>query len=435
MTPIATGIFGFVVLLILLFLGTPVAIAMMFVGFVGICSLTSFEAASFTLTRTLYETASHYPYTIIPLFVFMGSLASSSGMTRELFETFQKWFGRLPGGLGLATIASSAAFAALSGSSVASSAAMATIAIPEMRRSNYAPHFAAGIVAAGGTLSFLIPPSLGFVVYGILTDQSIGRLLISGIVPGAILSLLYASTAMFWAHLDPTIAPTGREIVTLRQKILSLRGTWQVFSIFLLTVGGIYLGFLNPTEAGAIGAAAIFFISLLRRRLTLETLISSLLESAKISVMVLFIVAGANVFSYFLALSTLPLSASRWIVELGISKHGFLSLLILLYLFLGCFFDAISMMVLTMPVVFPLVQAAGFHPIWFGVFCVLMMEAGLITPPLGLNVYAIAASLRDVPMFQVFKGALPFLPCIMILVILLTLFPEIALFLPSLMER
>jgi len=284
-------------------------------------------------------------------------------------------------------------------------------------------------------LSFLIPPSLGFVVYGILTDQSIGRLLISGVLPGCVLAALYAATAILWVFMDPRVAPRTRRHVGAKEKISSVKTIGEALAVFLLIVGGIYLGFLNPTETAAIGAMTVFLASLARRRLKMEGLVSSLIESAKISVMVLFVVAGANVFSYFLALSTIPIYVSGWIAKLGISRYLFILLLTLLYLFLGCFFDAISMMVLTMPVVFPLVEGLGFDPIWFGVFCVLMMEAGLITPPLGLNVYAIAATLKDVPMVQVFKGALPFLLPILLLVLLLLLFPGLALFLPNLMER
>lgn len=435
MNPITVGILGSGLLVFLLFLGMPIAFVMMFVGFLGISYLTSVHAALPVVAKTVYETASHYPYTIIPLFILMGGFAGNAGITRQLYETFDKWFRRLPGGLGIATIASCAFFAALSGSSVAASAAMGTIAIPEMRRFNYEPKLAVGVVAAGGTLSFLIPPSLGFVVYGMLTEQSIGKLLISGIFPGTLLSLAFILIIIVQVKLNPHLAPVTPGEVTLKEKVLAFSGIWETLLVFLIVMGGIYLGFINPTEAGAIGATALFVIILLKKKLTLKNLTASLLEAARISVLVLFLVAGANVFSYFLALSTIPMAVSNWMAGLQVSRYFILSIIILIYLLMGCFLDAVSMMVLTMPVIFPVMKTLGFDPIWFGVICVIMMEAGLITPPVGLNVYTLAGVVKDVPMQTIFRGATPFLISMIAVVILITLFPQIALFLPSMMGR
>jgi len=433
--PITIGIIGSGVLVFLLFLGMPIAFVMMFVGFLGISYLTSIHAALPVVAKTLYETASHYPYTIIPLFILMGGFAGSAGITRELYESFDKWFRKWPGGLGIATIAACAFFAALSGSSVAASAAMGTIAIPEMRRFQYAPKLAVGVVAAGGTLSFLIPPSLGFVVYGMLTEQSIGKLLISGIFPGILLSLAFILIVVFQVKLNPHLAPATPGEISLREKILALSGIWETLLVFLIVMGGIYLGFINPTEAGAIGATALFVLILLKGKLTFKNLTTSLLEATRISVLVLFLVAGANVFSYFLALSTIPMAVSNWMASLEVSRYFILSIIVLIYLIMGCFLDAISMMVLTMPVIFPVIKTLGFDPIWFGVICVIMMEAGLITPPVGLNVYTLAGVVKDVPMETIFRGAMPFLFAMIVVVILITIFPQIALFLPSMMGR
>ncbi|MGQ9647690.1 MAG: TRAP transporter large permease [Thermodesulfobacteriota bacterium] len=435
MSPIAIGILGSALLVFLLFLGMPIAFVMMFVGFLGISYLASVNAALPVVAKTVYETASHYPYTIIPLFILMGGFAGSAGITRELYETFDKWFRRFPGGLGIATIAACAFFAALSGSSVAASAAMGTIAIPEMRRFNYAPRLAVGTVAAGGTLSFLIPPSLGFVVYGMLTEQSIGKLLISGIFPGILLSLAFIAIVILQVKMNPSLAPATPGEVGFKEKLLAFSGVWETLLVFFMVMGGIYLGFINPTEAGAIGATALFIIILLKKRLTLKNLSASLLEATRISVLVLFLVAGANVFSYFLALSTIPVAVSSWLAGLHVSRYVILAIILLIYLILGCFLDAISMMVLTMPVIFPVVKALGFDPIWFGVICVIMMEAGLITPPVGLNVYTLAGVVKDVPMETIFRGAVPFLISMIVVVILITIFPNICLFLPSMMGR
>lgn len=435
MSPIAVGILGSGLLVLLLFLGMPIAFVMMLVGFLGISYLTSVNAALPVLARTVYEVASNYPYTIIPLFILMGGFAGNAGITKELYQTFDKWFRKLPGGLGIATIAACAGFAALSGSSVAGAAAMGTIALPEMKRFHYAPKLATGVVAAGGTLGFLIPPSLGFVVYGMLTEQSIGKLLIAGILPGILLSAAYIAIIIIEVKMDSRLAPMTPGGVSWKEKALALSGVWETLLVFLLVMGGIYLGFINPTEAGAIGATALFVIVLLKRRLTVNNLFTSLLEAVRISVMVLFLVAGANVFSYFLALSTIPTAVSTWMAELQVSPYVIFAIIVSIYLVLGCFLDAISMMVLTMPVIFPVVTALGFDPIYFGVICVLMMEAGLITPPVGLNVYTLAGVAKDVPMEDIFRGALPFLFSIIAAVIVITIFPKIALFLPSMMGR
>jgi tripartite ATP-independent transporter DctM subunit len=433
--PITAGILGSVLLVFLLFLGMPIAFVMMFVGFLGISYLASPSAALPVVAKTLYETAAHYPYTIIPLFILMGGFAGNAGITRELYQTFDKWFRKLPGGLGIATIAACAFFAALSGSSVAAAAAMGTVAIPEMRRFNYAPKLAVGVVAAGGTLSFLIPPSLGFVVYGMLTEQSIGKLLISGIFPGILLSLAFMVIIVVEVKMDPSLAPATPGEVSFKEKLLAFSGVWETLLVFFIVMGGIYGGFINPTEAGAIGATALFVIALLKRKLTFSNLSASLLEAVRISVLVLFLVAGANVFSYFLALSTIPTAVSSWMAGLQVSRYVILSIIIIIYLILGCFLDAISMMVLTMPVIFPVIKALGFDPIWFGVICVIMMEAGLITPPVGLNVYTLAGVVKDVPMQTIFRGAVPFLIAMVAVVIIITFFPKICLFLPSMMGR
>ncbi len=435
MSPVSVGILGSILLVILLFLGMPIAFVMMLVGFLGISYLASVSAALPVIANTVYETASFYPYTIIPLFILMGGFAGNAGITRELYQTFDKWFRRFPGGLGIATIASCAFFAALSGSSVAAAAAMGNIAIPEMKRFQYAPKLAVGAVAAGGTLSFLIPPSLGFVVYGMLTEQSIGKLLISGVLPGLLLSLAFIVVIIVQVKMNPTLAPATPGEVSFKEKLLAFSGVWETLLVFFIVMGGIYLGFINPTEAGAIGATALLIIILLKKRLTLKNLSASLFEAARISVLVLFLVAGANVFSYFLALSTIPMAVSSWMAELAVSRYVILAIIIFIYLILGCFLDAISMMVLTMPVIFPVIKALGFDPIWFGVICVIMMEAGLITPPVGLNVYTLAGVVKDVPMQTIFRGAAPFLLSMIAVVILIILFPKIALLLPSMMGR
>ena len=435
MDPVTAGVLGTALVFFLLFLGMPIAFALMFVGFAGISYLTSIEAGLPIAARTVYEVSAYYPYTVIPLFIVMGGFAGSSGMTKDLYITFDKWFRKLPGGLGIATIGACAGFAAVSGSSVATAATMGTVALPEMKRFNYHPRLATGSIAAGGTLGFLIPPSIGFIVYGMLTEQSIGKLLVAGMIPGLLLALAYIGIIIAMVKLNPSLAPTIPESVSWRERFSSLMGVWEPLAVFLLVMGGIYGGFFTPTEAGAIGATVLFLISILKGKLNRQNLGEALLEAVRISVMVLFLVAGANVFSYFLALSTIPMQVATWAAGLEVSPYLIHTIIVIIYLFLGCFLDAISMMVLTMPVIFPVILALNFDPIWFGVIAVLMMEAGLITPPMGLNIFTVAGVAKDTPVETIFRGVAPFLLSIFALVILITLFPGLALFLPNMMMR
>jgi tripartite ATP-independent transporter DctM subunit len=435
LNPILIGILGCFGMLVLLFLGMPITFVMMLVGFCGIWALSGLDAALPVVASTVYETSSYYPFTIIPLFVLMGGFADNSGITTRLYDTFDKWFRRLPGGLGIATIVAISGFSAISGSSIATSAAFGRTVIPEMRRYNYSPKFAAGIVAAGATIDFLIPPSIGFVVYGMLTEQSIGKLLIAGILPGLLLAGLFVGIIVTWVKLNPAVAPTPPGVASWKEKIYALWGMWETVIVFLITIGGMYLGYVNPTEAGGIGCAALLLITLIKRELTWSQFVDSLYETTRVSCMVMFLVAGANIFSYFLALSTIPAQASGWIASLGVSRYVVLAIVIGVYLVMGCFLDAVSMMVLTMPVVFPMIVGLNFDPIWFGVICVLMMNAGLITPPIGLNVNTIAGIVRDIPTKEVFKGAMPFLLAIYATTLIIILWPKIATILPAQMGR
>jgi len=433
--PVIVGVIGTVLVFFLLFLGMPIAFALMFVGFAGISYLASIGAASPVAARTVYEVSAFYPYTVIPLFIVMGGFAGSSGMTQELYSTFDKWFRKLPGGLAIATIGACAGFAAVSGSSVATAATMGTIAFPQMKRFNYHSRLATGSIAAGGTLGFLIPPSIGFIVYGMMTEQSIGKLLIAGMIPGLTLAAAYIAIVVLSVKLNKSLAPISPEPVTWRDKFTALKGIWEPLAIFLVVMGGIYLGVFTPTEAGAIGATTLFLVALIKRKLSRQNLVQALQEAIRISVMVLFLVAGANVFSYFLALSMIPMKVAAWVAELQVSPYLIHSIIVVIYLFLGCFLDAISMMVLTLPVIFPIILALGFDPIWFGVIAVLMMEAGLITPPMGLNIFTVAGVVKDVSVEEIFRGTLPFLLSIFVIVILITIFPKIALLLPNMMMR
>jgi tripartite ATP-independent transporter DctM subunit len=435
MDPVTIGILGTLLAFFLLFLGMPIAFALMFSGFIGVTYLASAGAALPMVGRTVYEVSSYFPYTVIPLFIVMGGFAGSSGMTSDLYKAFDKWLRRLPGGLAIATIAACAGFAAVSGSSVATAATMGTVALPEMKRFNYHSRLATGSVAAGGTLGFLIPPSIGFIVYGMLTEQSIGKLLVAGVIPGFLLAGAFIFIVIAMVKLNPQLAPAIPEPVSWGERFSSLLSIWEPLVVFFLVMGGIYGGFFTPTEAGAVGATVLFLVAIVKRKLTRKNLVEALQESVRISVMVLFLVAGANVFSYFLALSTIPMQVSQWAGGLPVSPYLIHTVIIIIYLFLGCFLDAISMMVLTMPVIYPIMLTLGFDPIWFGVIAVLMMEAGLITPPMGLNIFTVAGVAKGVPVEMIFRGVAPFLLAIFAVAALITAFPSIALMLPGMMAR
>lgn len=431
--PVTVGLLGTALLFVLLFLGMPIAFAMMLIGVGGIAYLTSFQAALPVLASTVYEVSAFYPYMVIPLFIVMGGFAGSSGMTRELYTAFEKWLRNMPGGLGIATIGACGGFAAVSGSSVATAAAMGTVAYPEMERYGYDPTLSTGSIAAGGTLGFLIPPSIGFIVYGMLTEQSIGKLLIAGIIPGILLTGAYIIVLVGMVKLRPSLAPRHPEGAGWKEKFIALYGVWEPLAVFVVVIGGIYTGFFTPTEAGAVGATILFLVALIKRKLGREELFTALYNTMRISVMVLLLVAGANVFSYFLALTTIPMRAASWAAGLQVSSYLILTIFILMYLVLGCFLDAISMMVLTMPVIYPVVLELGFHPIWFGVIAVLMMEAGLITPPMGLNIFTVAGVADGVKVETIFRGVMPFLLSIFVVVFLICVFPMLVMFLPNAM--
>ncbi len=430
--PQTAGILGLFALFFLLVIGMPIGFALAFVGFWGISFMTDISVALPTLIRSFSATFSTYSFSVIPLFVLMGELATVSGLSHGIYRVADKWLRRLPGGLGIATIGACAGFSAICGSSVATAATLGRVALPEMEKYGYDQRLATGSVAAGGTLGFLIPPSIGFVVYGILTEQSIGKLLISGFIPGFMLTLAYAVIVSAWATMIPTAAPHNPTKVPLKEKLHAITAVWELIIVFLLVMGGIYAGVFTPTEAGAMGAFFLLVVTLSKGRLTLTGIITALKETTRISVMIFIILSGAYIFTYFMALTMIPNTLAVQLSAMALSPYLILAIILMGYLFLGCFLDATSMMVLTLPVIFPTILKLGFDPIWFGVISVLMMEAGLITPPLGLNIFVIAG-VAQVPMEMVFKGALPFLLAILMVVVLVTAFPQTVLFLPGIM--
>lgn len=433
MSPELVGVVGICVFLVLLILRVPIAFSFAIVGLLGFGYLRTFDASLSLLATIPYTWGTKYAFLCLPLFVLMGSFAAASGITGDLFDTAQKWLGRLPGGLAHATIAGATAFAACTGSSMAAAVTMGQIALPEMKRHNYSPALATGTVAAGGTLGILIPPSVGLVIYGIIAEQSIGKLFIAGILPGVLISLLYVSQIYIRCRLNPEL---GGPITTFSwsERLRSLRGILGVLAIFGLVIGGIYGGVFTPVEAGGVGAFATLCIALFRRRLTWGGFTSALLSMGRVVGMIFMIFIGAMVFSVFLTATGLPKALANAIGALPIPRYGVLALLLLMYLPLGCLLEPMSMLVLTVPILLPTVQALQFDLIWVGILVVLMMEIGLVTPPVGLNCFAIRGIAPDIPLETIFRGVFPFVIVHILGVVLIVAFPQIPLFLVHLMK-
>jgi C4-dicarboxylate transporter DctM subunit len=433
MTPTAIGIIGVVFLVILLFSEMPVGFAMALAGFLGFSYVSDLSAGLNLLPRDLFDVFSSYGLTVLPLFVLMGQISFVSGISRRLFDSANILMGSRRGGLAIATVAACAGFSAICGSTSATAATMTTVALPEMKRHNYDMSLATGTLAAAGSLGILIPPSAIFIVYGILTEQSIGELFAAGIVPGVLLSILFVLTICVRVLGNPSLAPPGSK-TSLRQKIRCLSGVIETLAIFLMVMGGIFFGIFTPTEAGAAGAALILMIALVRRQLTWKGFITSLADTTRISCMVLVIVAGAVIFGHFMAITRVPYDLANWVAGLPVSRYVIMSLIILVYLLGGCFMDALGMVILTIPIFFPVAQALGFDPIWFGVVIVLITEMGVITPPVGINVYVVYGIAKDVPLGTIFKGIMPMLGALIICNLIILFLPQVALFLPSLMR-
>jgi C4-dicarboxylate transporter DctM subunit len=431
--PIVAGYAGIGLLIVMLFSGMPVGVVMALVGFLGIAYVTGINPALTSIGTTPYSTAASYSMSVVPLFILMGAFTYYAGMTKELYDTAQSWLGRLPGGLALATIGASAAFAAVSGSSVAATATIGMVALPEMKKYKYGDMLSTASIAAGGGLAIMIPPSTVLVIYGILTETSIGKLLLAGFVPGIILSLLYMLAIYIWCLIDPQIGPKGPK-TTFIQKIKSFKDTWAVFGLFVLVMGGLYAGLFTPTEGAGIGAFGAFAIGLIRRRLKWKGFVDSLKETMETSAMVFVILIGANIFGYFLTVSRVPNELSAVILNLEVSPNIIMVVILLIYLFLGCIMSSLAMIVLTIPIFFPIVVALGFDPIWFGIIIVLVVEMGQLTPPVGINVYIIHGIAKTVPMYTIFKGIVPFLFAQFVLTALLMAWPQIATFVPSMMK-
>jgi len=431
MSPVIVGILGIAVLLVVFLLRMPVGFAMAFVGFIGFTCLVSVRAGFSILARDAFTIFSSYPLTVLPMFMFMGSLASASGMSQRLYDASYSLLGRLRGGLAMATVAGCAAFAAICGSTNATAAAMGRVSLPEMKRYNYDDSLATGCVAAAGSLGILIPPSTIFIIYGIMTGQSIGKLFVAGVFPGLILATLFIMVVALLCWHNPNLGPAGAA-TGWAEKIRGLAGVMETLILFALVITGLFFGWFSPTQAGGAGATGALLIGLATRQLTWQGFLGAIKEALRITCMVMFIVYGATVFGHFMAAATIPMVLVDWVAGLPLPSVAVMGVIVLIYLLGGCFMDALALITLTIPIVYPVVLALGFDPIWFGVIIVLVTEMGVITPPVGVNVYVIKGIAEDVPLETIFKGIIPFLGAQIVTVAILMGFPQIATFLPSL---
>ena len=436
MSPIETGSIGIIVFLILLAMRMPIAYAMALVGFAGFACMTSAAAALDMVAKELYSTFSSYSLSVIAMFVWMGFLAYHSGIGTKLYIFAYKLIGHWPGGLAIATQTACGIFGAICGSNTATAATMGAIALPEMKKYKYDTSMATASVAAGGVLGVLIPPSVIFIVYGMATEQSVGKLFIAGILPGILLMFLYQAVIMFLTWKNPGLGPPGPR-ATWAERFEALKGSLgQVLIVFLISMGGLFMGWFTPTEAGAVGSFGVILAALLGRTLQWEGFKKSLYDTTRTTAMIMLMIAGAMIFGRFMAISRVPFELATWTTSMQLPDFAVMALILGIYLVLGCFIDALAMILLTIPIFYPIaVTTLGYDPIWFGVVIVLVVAMGVITPPVGMNVYVIKGIAPDVPLETIFKGIWPFLGAIIVCLAILMIFPQVATWLPNLISQ
>jgi len=437
MSPTLIGILGILIMILMFLTRMPVAFVMATVGFVGFSVMISTDAGLVLLSRNIYETFDSYDLTTIPLFILMGQLGFNSGISKRLYDAGYKFLGSIRGGLAMATVSACTAFGAVCGSSPATAATMATVGLPEMKRYNYDDELATGSVASGGGIGMIMPPSVVLIIYGILTEQSIGALFVAGIFPALLVTLLFIICIYIRCSISPEQGPRG-EHFSWPEKLKSLLGLSETLIIFVLVIGGIFIGLFTPTEAAAIGAFGVLLIGVIRRQITWKGFVKSLMETLRTSCMVLMLIAGAVIFGKFLAVTRIPFEIAGWVSGLAISPVLVLAVILVIYFFGGCFMDALAFVTLTVPIFFPVVMELGYDPVWFGIIIVMVTEMGVITPPVGINVYVVYGVAKNVldegvALEKIFKGIFPFLIAVIIGVLIMIIFPQIIMYLPNLM--
>lgn len=429
MNEVMAGFIGLVLVLALFFTGIELGFAMALVGFVGFAYVVSAKAALNLLAKDVFDVLSSYGFTVIPLFIFMGQIAFNAGIAKRLYDTAYKFIGHIPGGLAMATVGGATAFKAICGSSPATAATFASVAVPEMDRYGYSKKLSTGIVATVGTLGILMPPSVTLIVFGIITEQSIGKLFLAGLFPALIIAFFFVLIIYFWCRLNPALGPKGQKS-SWSERWSSLPEILWVGIIFVLVIGGLMNGFFTPTEAGSVGTFAVLLLSILKRDLTWKGFVKSIHESLRTAGMVLLLIVGSTILGHFLAVTKIPLLAADWIIQLDIHRDLTMILIALIYLLGGSFIDDLAFMILATPIFYPVIIKLGFDPIWFGMMIGITVMIGVVIPPVAINVFVVK-NITQVPFGVIYKGVYPFLISLVVCAALLFLFPQIALFLPS----
>ncbi len=427
------GIIGFFAMLVLMFLKMPIGISFAAIGFIGYAYVSGFGQALSMLRVAAHNTASMYTLTVIPLFVLMGTLAANAGLSKDLFYATNKWLGHLPGGLAMATVGGCTGFAAVCGDSIATALTMCSVSLPEMRRYNYDDRLSLGTIASGGQLGFMIPPSIPFVIYSFLTEESIGTLFIAGILPGLVIAALFIIAIYVVCRCNPKMGPVGPR-ASWGERFRSLYAVWGVLALFLLVLGGIYGGIFTPTEAGAVGAFGALLLGVVRRQMGWQGFFNSLADAAWITGMILILIIGSVAFNFFLNVTELPFTVAQIVAGLPVPPIVIMSAMLVVYVIVGFFMSVIGAMMITVPIILPVLLVLGIDPIWFGVLCVLTVMLGNVTPPVGNTVFAVGGMVRDVPMYTIFAGVWPFVYAMLAALVILVAFPQISLFLPHLMR-
>jgi tripartite ATP-independent transporter DctM subunit len=432
--PFLSGLLGVAALIALVVLGMRVAWAAGIVGLAGLVALRGWDPAVGLAGLLTYAETARYSLSVLPMFILIGLLAFHAGLTQGAFAAARAWAGRLPGGLAVATVFATAGFAAVSGASTATAAVFTRVSIPEMLKAGYDPRLAAGVVAAGGTLAALIPPSAILVLYGIIVEESVGALLLAGFIPGILSAVLYAALIVVRVKLNPELGPGSAEAVPIMAKIRALGQAWGIIAVIAVVITGLYTGWMTPTEVGGVGAALVLFMALANRQTEKRRIIEAFTDTARLTAMILAIVWCVLVFVRFLGFTGLPGALAEWIDQLEVSRLVILLIILATYMILGMFLDGLGMLLLTMPVVYPVILSLGYDPIWFGVLVVKMIEIGLVTPPIGLNCFVVNGVRPDISLETVFRGVGPFVLMDIATVAVLIAWPDLVLWLPRQMN-
>ncbi len=433
MSEVAAGLVGLAVVLLLFLTGIELGFAMALVGFLGFSFIVSWKAGLNLLAKDVIDVLSSYGFTVIPLFILMGQIAFNAGIARRLYAAAYAFIGHIPGGLAMATVAGATAFKAICGSSPATAATFASVAVPEMDHYGYDKKLSTGIVATVGTLGILMPPSVTLIVFGIITEQSIGKLFLAGIIPGLMVAAFFICIIYGWCKINPSLGPPG-EKSTWRKRIASLPEVIWITAIFLLVIGGLMQGFFTPTEAGSVGTFMVLVLSLIKRDLNFKGYVKSVAESLRTACMVLMLIVGSTVLGHFLAVTKIPMITADWVLELALNRYLIMVIISVIYLLGGSFIDDLAFMVLATPIFYPVIIKLGFSPIWFGMIIALTVMVGVVIPPVAINVFVVK-NITKVPFGVIYRGVYPFLLSILFCAVLLFLFPPICTFLPDLLMK